>query len=33
VPERLMGEFTVSDLVRGWDDVRLLLKTTDLDRV
>jgi hypothetical protein len=28
-----VGEFTVSDLVRGWDDVRLLLKTTDPDRV
>lgn len=28
-----MGEFTVSDLVRGWDDVRLLLKTTDPDRM
>ena len=29
----VVGEFTVSDLVRGWDDVRLLLKTTDPDRV
>jgi hypothetical protein len=27
------GEFTVSDLVRGWDDVRLLLKTTDPDHI
>jgi len=26
-------EFTVSDLVRGWDDVRFLLGTTDLDQV
>jgi hypothetical protein len=28
-----VGEFTVSDLVRGWDDVRLLLKTTDPDQM
>ena len=26
-------EFTVSDLVRGWDDVRFLLTSTDLDQV
>ena len=26
-------EFTVSDLVRGWDDVRFLVRLTDLDRV
>jgi hypothetical protein len=27
------AEFTVSDLVCGWDDVRLLLRTTDADEV
>ena len=26
-------DFTVSDLVHGWDDVRFLLGTTDLDQV
>ena len=26
-------EFTVSGLVRGWDDVRFLLRSTDLDQV
>jgi hypothetical protein len=26
-------EFTVSDLVRGWDDLRFLLRTADLDQV
>jgi hypothetical protein len=31
--ESVVGEFTVSDLVCGWDDVRMLLKTTDPDRV
>jgi hypothetical protein len=31
--ECLMGEFTVSDLIRGWDDVRLLLATTDPDQM
>ena len=31
--ESVVGEFTVSVLVRGWDDVRLLLKTTDPDEV
>ena len=31
--ESVGGEFTVSDLVRGWDDVRLLLKTTDPDHM
>lgn len=28
-----MDEFTVSHLVQGWDDVRLLLATTDPDEV
>jgi len=31
--EQITGEFTVSDLIRGWDDVRLLLTTTDADQV
>ena len=31
--DSIPDEFTVSDLVHGWDDVRLLLRTTDLDQV
>lgn len=31
--EQVIGEFTVSDLVRGWDDVRLLLARADADQV
>jgi hypothetical protein len=29
----IAAEFAVSDLVRGWDDVRRLLTTTDPDEV
>jgi hypothetical protein len=30
---RIAGEFTVSGLVRGWDDVSLLLRATGPDQV
>jgi hypothetical protein len=33
VPESMQVEFTVSDLVHGWDDVRLLLDVADPDEV
>jgi hypothetical protein len=29
----IAAEFTVSDFVRGWDDVRQLLTATDADQV
>lgn len=33
MPESTQVEFTVSDLVHGWDDVRLLLDAADPDEV
>ena len=33
IPRSIAGEFTVSGLVHGWDDVRLLLATTGPDQM
>jgi hypothetical protein len=33
VAESVVGEFTVSDLICGWDGARLLLTTTDPDQL